>query len=179
MFIENELGSSSEFLLKTCLSDWNRATHMTSAEWRTICQRVAADCHLAATCSGQLGPLVTAGHMPGATHLWLRRVEAGWATRMPPILAVPEVSEVMIWLVPSRHHLMLQLQSLGSQLNKHSPRTVTFAPGLARLPTRPRPTVKPVLVGEPTDSVGLGDAFELALGFRAMRIARWVLCLLQ
>lgn len=29
--------------LKTCLSDWDRATHMTSVEWRTTCQRVAAD----------------------------------------------------------------------------------------------------------------------------------------
>jgi hypothetical protein len=29
--------------LKTCLSDWDRATHMTSSEWRTTCQRVAAD----------------------------------------------------------------------------------------------------------------------------------------
>jgi hypothetical protein len=29
--------------LKTCLADWDRATHMTSVEWRTTCQRVAAD----------------------------------------------------------------------------------------------------------------------------------------
>jgi hypothetical protein len=29
--------------LKTCLADWDRATHMTTVEWRTTCQRVAAD----------------------------------------------------------------------------------------------------------------------------------------
>ena len=27
--------------LKTCLADWDRATHMTKAEWRTTCRRVA------------------------------------------------------------------------------------------------------------------------------------------
>jgi hypothetical protein len=29
--------------LKTCLGDWDRATHMTKQEWRTTCQRVAAE----------------------------------------------------------------------------------------------------------------------------------------
>lgn len=29
--------------LKTCLEDWDRTTHMTKSEWRTTCQRVAAD----------------------------------------------------------------------------------------------------------------------------------------
>ena len=29
--------------LKQCLDDWDRATHMTKGEWRTTCQRVAAD----------------------------------------------------------------------------------------------------------------------------------------
>jgi hypothetical protein len=29
--------------LKTCLADWDQATHMTKNEWRTTCQRVAAE----------------------------------------------------------------------------------------------------------------------------------------
>jgi hypothetical protein len=29
--------------LKTCLSDWDRATHMTKMEWRTTCERVASE----------------------------------------------------------------------------------------------------------------------------------------
>jgi len=29
--------------LKTCLSDWEMATHMTKSEWRTTCQRVSAE----------------------------------------------------------------------------------------------------------------------------------------
>jgi hypothetical protein len=29
--------------LRTCLEDWDRSTHMTKAEWRTTCQRVATD----------------------------------------------------------------------------------------------------------------------------------------
>ena len=29
--------------LRTCLADWDRATHMTKSEWRVTCQRVAAD----------------------------------------------------------------------------------------------------------------------------------------
>jgi hypothetical protein len=29
--------------LKTCLGDWDRATHMTKQEWRTTCERVAAE----------------------------------------------------------------------------------------------------------------------------------------
>ena len=29
--------------LKTCLSDWDRATHMTKTEWRTTCERVALE----------------------------------------------------------------------------------------------------------------------------------------
>ena len=28
---------------KTCMDDWDRATHMTKAEWRTTCQRVATE----------------------------------------------------------------------------------------------------------------------------------------
>ena len=27
--------------LKTCLDDWDKSTHMTKAEWRVTCQRVA------------------------------------------------------------------------------------------------------------------------------------------
>jgi hypothetical protein len=29
--------------LKTCLTDWDRATHMTTKEWRVTCQRVASE----------------------------------------------------------------------------------------------------------------------------------------
>jgi hypothetical protein len=29
--------------LKTCLGDWDRATHMTKQEWRATCERVAAE----------------------------------------------------------------------------------------------------------------------------------------
>jgi hypothetical protein len=29
--------------LKTCLTDWDAQTHMTKAEWRTTCHRVAAE----------------------------------------------------------------------------------------------------------------------------------------
>ena len=29
--------------LKTCLKDWDRATHMTPTEWRTTCHRVAVE----------------------------------------------------------------------------------------------------------------------------------------
>ena len=29
--------------LKTCLTDWDQATHMTRNEWRTTCNRVAAE----------------------------------------------------------------------------------------------------------------------------------------
>jgi uncharacterized protein len=29
--------------LKTCLADWDRATHMTTNEWRTTCNRVAVE----------------------------------------------------------------------------------------------------------------------------------------
>jgi len=29
--------------LKTCLSDWDRETHMSKGEWRATCQRVAAE----------------------------------------------------------------------------------------------------------------------------------------
>jgi hypothetical protein len=29
--------------LKTCLGDWDRATHMTKQEWRTTCERVASE----------------------------------------------------------------------------------------------------------------------------------------
>ena len=31
------------YWLKTCLADWDQATHMTKNEWRTTCQRVAAE----------------------------------------------------------------------------------------------------------------------------------------
>ena len=31
------------YWLKTCLEDWDHATHMTKIEWRTTCQRVAAE----------------------------------------------------------------------------------------------------------------------------------------
>ena len=31
------------FWLKTCLSDWDQATHMTKSAWRTTCQRVATE----------------------------------------------------------------------------------------------------------------------------------------
>lgn len=29
--------------LKTCLADWDRATHMTTNEWRATCNRVAVE----------------------------------------------------------------------------------------------------------------------------------------
>jgi hypothetical protein len=29
--------------LKTCLGDWDRATHMTKQEWRATCERVASE----------------------------------------------------------------------------------------------------------------------------------------
>lgn len=29
--------------LKTCLADWDQATHMTTIEWRTTCRRVASE----------------------------------------------------------------------------------------------------------------------------------------
>ena len=29
--------------LRTCLADWDQATHMTKNDWRVTCQRVAAD----------------------------------------------------------------------------------------------------------------------------------------
>jgi hypothetical protein len=29
--------------LRTCLADWDQATHMTKNEWRVTCQRVATD----------------------------------------------------------------------------------------------------------------------------------------
>jgi hypothetical protein len=29
--------------LKTCMADWDQATHMTKREWRTTCQRVATE----------------------------------------------------------------------------------------------------------------------------------------
>jgi hypothetical protein len=31
------------FWLKTCLSDWDAATHMSKGEWRTTCNRVATE----------------------------------------------------------------------------------------------------------------------------------------
>jgi hypothetical protein len=29
--------------LKTCLADWDKATHMSRGEWRTVCRRVSAE----------------------------------------------------------------------------------------------------------------------------------------
>ena len=29
--------------LETCMTDWDQATHMTKKEWRTTCERVAAE----------------------------------------------------------------------------------------------------------------------------------------
>jgi hypothetical protein len=34
--------------LKTCLADWNRATHMTKSEWTATCRRVSAERGIAA-----------------------------------------------------------------------------------------------------------------------------------
>jgi hypothetical protein len=33
----------SEAWLKTCLEDWDAATHMTKKEWRTVCRRVTVE----------------------------------------------------------------------------------------------------------------------------------------
>jgi hypothetical protein len=33
----------SESWLKTCLQDWDAATHMTQMEWRTVCRRVTVE----------------------------------------------------------------------------------------------------------------------------------------
>ena len=32
-----------DYWLKTCLADWDQATHMTKSEWRTTCKRVAEE----------------------------------------------------------------------------------------------------------------------------------------
>src|SRR5262245_35803743 len=32
-----------DYWLKTCLADWDKATHMTNSEWRTTCKRVAEE----------------------------------------------------------------------------------------------------------------------------------------
>ena len=38
-----EIKERVAFWLKTCLEDWDAATHMTRKEWRTTCDRVAAE----------------------------------------------------------------------------------------------------------------------------------------
>src|SRR5436190_8031258 len=38
-----EIKGRVAFWLKTCLEDWDAATHMTRKEWRTTCERVAAE----------------------------------------------------------------------------------------------------------------------------------------
>jgi hypothetical protein len=38
-----ELKERVAFWLKTCLEDWDAATHMTQKEWRTTCNRVAVE----------------------------------------------------------------------------------------------------------------------------------------
>jgi hypothetical protein len=38
-----EIKERVAFWLKTCLSDWDQATHMTKSSWRTTCQRVATE----------------------------------------------------------------------------------------------------------------------------------------
>jgi hypothetical protein len=38
-----EIDERVAYWLKTCLADWDQATHMTKGEWRTTCQRVSAE----------------------------------------------------------------------------------------------------------------------------------------
>jgi len=38
-----EIKERVAFWLTTCLTDWDAATHMTRKEWRTTCDRVAAE----------------------------------------------------------------------------------------------------------------------------------------
>ena len=38
-----EIKERVAFWLKTCLEDWDAQTHMTRKEWRTTCERVAAE----------------------------------------------------------------------------------------------------------------------------------------
>ena len=38
-----EIKERVAFWLMTCLTDWDAATHMTRKEWRTTCDRVAAE----------------------------------------------------------------------------------------------------------------------------------------
>src|SRR5437667_2877566 len=38
-----EIKERVAYWLKTCLEDWDAATHMTRQEWRTTCARVAAE----------------------------------------------------------------------------------------------------------------------------------------
>jgi hypothetical protein len=38
-----EIKERVAFWLKTCLEDWDAQTHMTRKEWRTVCNRVAAE----------------------------------------------------------------------------------------------------------------------------------------
>jgi hypothetical protein len=38
-----EIKERVAFWLRTCLTDWDSATHMTRKEWRTTCDRVAAE----------------------------------------------------------------------------------------------------------------------------------------
>jgi hypothetical protein len=38
-----EIKERIAFWLKTCLTDWDAATHMSRGEWRTTCNRVATE----------------------------------------------------------------------------------------------------------------------------------------
>jgi len=38
-----EIKERIAFWLKTCLADWDAATHMSKGEWRTTCNRVATE----------------------------------------------------------------------------------------------------------------------------------------
>jgi hypothetical protein len=38
-----EIKERVAYWLKTCLEDWDAQTHMTRKEWRTTCERVAAE----------------------------------------------------------------------------------------------------------------------------------------
>ena len=37
------MNDALHYWLKTCLADWDQATHMTKSEWRTTCKRVAEE----------------------------------------------------------------------------------------------------------------------------------------
>jgi hypothetical protein len=38
-----EIDERVAYWLKTCLADWDQATHMTKGEWRATCQRVSTE----------------------------------------------------------------------------------------------------------------------------------------